>query len=241
MFNIRESDCYPGKRVGKLTLISREYVDTKSYGKRWEWTCKCDCGNLRKVYTFRLGSQNHGKYMNSGVQDCGNHTKEKLSAIGKKGKKSKDSISDANESSDYRKLYIKWVDMNKRCYNEKSSNYHSYGARGISVCPEWRNDYNKFKEWAISVGYKPTNNRSEQTLDRIDVNGNYEPNNCRFVTSKVQNLNKRNTVKFTFNFEDLADITGKDITYLRNQYYHNIEYKKDNKLFIKDMLIKEVG
>lgn len=179
--------------------------------------------------------------MNSGVQDCREHTKEKLSAIGKKGRKSKDSISDANESSDYRKLYIKWVDMNKRCYNEKSSNYYLYGARGISVCLEWRNDYNKFKEWAISVGYKPTKNRNEQTLDRINVNGNYEPNNCRFVTSKVQNLNKRNSVKFTFNFEDLADITGKDIKYLRNQYYHNAKYKKDNKLFMKDMLIKGVG
>ena len=83
--------------------------------------------------------------MNSGVQDCGNHTKEKLSAIGKKGKKSKDSISDANESSDYRKLYIKWVDMNKICYNEKSSAYRLQGARGISVCPEWPNDYNKYK------------------------------------------------------------------------------------------------
>lgn len=92
-------------------------------------------------------------------------------------------------------------------------------------------------------GYDPTNkNRNEQTIDRIDVNGNYEPSNCRFTNNRVQSNNKRNNVKFELSFDDLADLTGCDITYLRNQYYHNDKYIHDYKLYISDMLKKkEVG
>lgn len=239
---MKESECYSGKKIGRLTLISRQRVLTKSFGWRWEWLCQCDCGRYRKVYTFRLGWQNrHGKRVAS-VIDCGNHTHEKLVANGHKGTKSPDEASDATPKSPFRRLYCKWVDMNKRCYNPNTNNYANYGGRGIAVCDEWR-EYEPFKQWALEQGYDPTNkNRNEQTIDRIDVNGNYEPSNCRFVDNRVQSNNKRNNVKFELSFDDLADLTGCDITYLRNQYYHNDKYIHDNKLYISDMLKKkEVG
>lgn len=229
---MREADCYSGAKVGRLTLISRKRVSTKQYGNRWEWLCKCDCGKYRKAYTFRLGEKD--------ITDCGNHTHEKLVEVGKKGRKSSDEISDTNTRSIYRRLYIKWVDMHKRCENPKSSNYTLYGARGIKVCAEW-SQYDSFKKWALEQGYNPYNNdRNEQSLDRIDVNGDYEPNNCRFVNSAIQNGNKRNNVVFKYSFDDIADITKLDITYLRNQYYHNDKYKQNNVLFIKDMMKKGV-
>ena len=185
---MKESECYPGKKVGRLTLLYRTRINTKSYGKRWEWTCKCDCGNIRKVLTFRLDD----------VIDCGHHTKEKLSRNGKKGRKSLEDLKDSNLRSPYRRLYMKWHDMIGRCTNPKSSNYAYYGGRGIRVCDAWKN-YKEFKNWALGQGYNPNDNsRKKQTLDRINVNKGYCPSNCRLVSTKVQNSNKRNNVYVTY-------------------------------------------
>lgn len=86
----------------------------------------------------------------------------------------------------YRGTYHKMI---SRCYNKKNKNYHQYGGRGITVCEAWLNDPSLFVSWAENNGYK----RGLQ-LDRIDNNGNYEPDNCRFVTSKINNRNRRNNV-----------------------------------------------
>lgn len=105
-------------------------------------------------------------------------------------------------------IYNTWRDMKIRCYNEKSPSYKNYGGRGITVYSEWLDDFTTFYNWSINNGYK-----KGLSIDRINVNGNYEPNNCRWVTRKEQANNKRNNILITYNNEthnisEWGNITG---------------------------------
>lgn len=91
--------------------------------------------------------------------------------------------------------------MKARCYNASNSRYMNYGARGIKVCDEWLNNKNSFFEWAANNGYDPNALRGKNTLDRIDVNGDYCPENCRFVDMEIQNNNRRNNHLISYNGE----------------------------------------
>jgi hypothetical protein len=88
-------------------------------------------------------------------------------------------------------LFRIWAKIEERCYSPQSKAYRHYGGRGIKVCDEWRNDFMNFYNWAIANGYK-----EDLTIDRIDVNGNYEPNNCRWATMQQQQNNRRNNRVF---------------------------------------------
>ncbi|OHX28343.1 hypothetical protein Javan273_0035 [Streptococcus phage Javan273] len=90
------------------------------------------------------------------------------------------------------RLYNIWVGMRQRCNNESSKDYPKYGGRGIVICNEW-NDYLIFREWALSNGYS-----DKLSIDRMDVNGNYEPSNCRWVNHKTQANNQSNNHLITF-------------------------------------------
>lgn len=97
------------------------------------------------------------------------------------------------------RLYSAWLNMKARCLRKSSREYENYGGRGISVCKEWIESYETFRDWAMNNGYN-----NSLTLDRIDVNGNYCPENCRWITNKEQQNNRRNNVKYTFNGETLT-------------------------------------
>lgn len=91
------------------------------------------------------------------------------------------------------RLYSIWINMKTRCYNKNGTEYSAYGGRGIRICEQWRNSFFEFMVWAKSNGYKES-----LTIDRKDVNGNYEPNNCKWSTILEQAGNKRNTIRVSF-------------------------------------------
>lgn len=108
----------------------------------------------------------------------------------------------------YSRLYNIWRSMKQRCTNPKTVNYHNYGGRGIKVCEEWSSHFISFYDWAMKNGYSDT-----LSIDRINSNGNYEPSNCRWVSCKAQNNNRRSN-KFleldgqNHTIAEWADITG---------------------------------
>ncbi|WP_238917369.1 hypothetical protein [Clostridium sp. YIM B02555] len=129
------------------------------------------------------------------------------------------------------RIYNIWSNMKQRCTNLRNSQYKNYGGRGISVCDEWINSYSSFKEWALSNGYK-----DNLTIDREDNNGNYEPNNCRWVTRKVQQRNTRANVNITIDGTTKC-IKEWCVFFFVNKYQREVNYfnyhNKDEKLLIE--------
>lgn len=121
--------------------------------------------------------------------------------------------------------YPSYKGMMDRCYNKNVSNYHLYGGRGITVCEEWKN-IEEFEIWLKGTDY-----RKGLTLDRIDVNGNYSPQNCRWATKKEQANNRRNTKYLTYNgmthtISEWAVITGINRSTLNNRVYRGWDVNK---------------
>ena len=107
------------------------------------------------------------------------------------------------------KLYHIYNSMKQRCYNENALKYKNYGGRRIKICEEWLNDFLSFKNWALKNGFSYSKTRKEQSLDRINNNGNYEPNNCRWATVTEQNNNQSKNIRikyegFEYSLKDLS-------------------------------------
>lgn len=116
------------------------------------------------------------------------------------------------------KLYMIWKAMKQRCSNPNNKDYPNYGERGIKVCDEWSRDFQTFYDWSIQNGYI-----EGLSIDRIDTNGNYEPDNCRWITSKQQANNLRKNINIIFNgtthtLSEWSDITGINYRTLMQRY-----------------------
>lgn len=167
-------DDLSGKRFNRLQVIARaENIAFANGRKRTAWVCRCDCGNECIVASISLKS--------GATASCGCLKAENNRAKWTKHNKSRS------------RLYGVWCDMKKRCYNPMYKQYNDYGGRGILVCDEWLHDFSAFEKFALEHGYDAEAKFGDCTIDRIDVNGNYSPENCRFVDMKTQNKNKRVT------------------------------------------------
>ena len=153
-----------GNKYNRLTVI--EYDFTNKHHVKY-YKCKCDCGELKSI---RMTSITSGS-----TKSCGCLNEEL-----KRQRKPRFKHGFAKKEA----LYNTWLNMRRRCYDIKNNRYENYGGRGIRVCEDWNKEYIPFRDWAYSNGYK-----EGLTIDRVDVNGNYEPKNCRWADVYIQQNN----------------------------------------------------
>lgn len=178
-----------GQKFGRLTAI--KYVG-RNKNKYALWECQCDCGNVVVVI---------GRNLRTGItKSCGCYN---LDMIVERNK-----VIHKTHGATKTRLFRIWSGIKTRCYNTNSEEYKTYGGRGIKMCEEWLSSFQTFKEWALSNGYDDT-----LSIDRIDYNGNYSPENCRWLTAKGQQRNKRSNKVISYNGEshclsEWGDILG---------------------------------
>lgn len=179
------------------------------------WECRCDCGNVCYADSYQI--------KNSLKKSCGCSRCDNII---------QSNISRSKYPQEVRKerLYRIWKGMYSRTHYKSQAQYKDYGERGIIICPEWENDFLTFREWALNNGYS-----DDLTIDRIDVNGNYEPDNCRWIPKCEQTKNQRSNIIIEYNGEkhiasEWADICG---------IPHSTLYKRINKGYDTEHLLKE--
>lgn len=206
-----------GKKFYYLLVLNKTRKDKNGH---WYWKCKCDCGNIKEI----LGSH----LIQGNVKSCGCYNSKRASKFCK----------DKTIIPNKRIMYI-WQSMKQRCYNQKSISYKNYGAKGIKICDEWKNNPKLFYNWAIENGYNEKAKYGECTIDRIDVNGNYEPSNCRWIPMNKQVLNtsknhylELNEEKYTvYEWSIITGIKSSTILQRINKYHWSVKRALTEKPF----------
>ena len=200
-YSIYDDPKYIGQKYGRLTVIG---TTRKPNVNAYYWKCRCDCGNEVVCSPY--------KAITGHTNSCGCYKRDKTIESNKVKKKT--------HGGRYERLYSIWDGMKVRCYAPTNKDYPRWGGRGVTVCDEWKNDYAKFREWAYANGYD-----DKLTIDRIDPNGNYEPDNCRWITNEAQQRNRRNAITIEWDGEPmaLADWCEK----------YNVKYVTANKAYHK--------
>lgn len=160
------------RKFGRLTVIEQAGFKVTPKGQRKKmWRCLCECGNTVTV--------SHSSLVAGDTKSCGCLSKStpRHKTHGQTGTK----------------IYSIYNNMKNRCYRKQDKRFAQYGGRGIGVCDEWRDDFQAFYDWAMAHGYE-----DGLTLDRIDVNGDYCPDNCRWVTQKEQQNNRQTNHLVTY-------------------------------------------
>lgn len=156
-----------GKKFGRLVVVEFDGIRSRHY----YWKCKCECGNQSVV--------DGGKLKSGHTQSCGCLLNERRIESHLKHGQNRKSLTTPE--------YTAWQSMKQRCNDTASKSYHRYGGRGIKICERW-NDFSSFFE---DMGSRPS---IKHSIERIEVDGNYEPNNCKWATAKEQSRNKTNTI-----------------------------------------------
>lgn len=182
-----------GKKFGRLIALKK--TEKRDSSGNVYWLCKCDCGG--EIET-------QGRFLRNGlVKSCGCAQIEHAKNMNRKHGKSRS------------RIYSIWIAMKLRCFSENDANYYKYGGRGISVCQKWigEHGFENFYKWAIENGYD-----DELTIDRINVDGNYEPSNCRWTTPKEQMQNTRRSryVNYEGKIYTISELSEKlNLTYMQ--------------------------
>lgn len=197
---MKNSNCRPelmGARYGRLEIVG--FTQDSSLRNMWKWRMKCECGREKTCFPSDVKS---GK-----VSSCGCYLRENSA---KKASKFAFAVKDNS------RLYNIYNKMKSRCTREQDQRYADYGGRGISVCDDWMNSFDAFARWAHDNGYA-----DDLTIERIDVNGNYCPENCKWITLKEQNANKRNTVYVNVNGENVPLLKVSETACVSYDTLHN--------------------
>ncbi len=197
-----------GKQFNRLTVL--EFVPDDTVYSFWK--CKCDCGNITTVRRDHLKSGT--------TKSCGCFHSECARKL----------VVELNTTHNLSntKLYKIWDGMKDRCDNPESHYYKNYGGRGIIICDEWKNDFISFYNWAMNNGYS-----KDLTIDRIDVNGNYCPQNCRWVDMKTQCRNRRSNVIVEYEGKKMCLIEAAEKVGINPAilYYRYHKGDRDKRLF----------
>jgi len=192
-----------GKKFGRLTAVCIDNSQRPKGSTRAYWKFKCDCGNV----TYASGIDvRKGK-----IQSCGCLHDELVSKRFRK------------HGHSNTKLYFVWESMKQRCFNPNNKSFSDYGGRGVSICNQWKNSFYDFERWSIQNGYEVG-----KSIDRIDVDGNYCPSNCRWTDWKTQanNRRKRNSpVTNRLRADNISGVRGVSFDKSKNKWVAKMMYR----------------